>query len=112
MTEIEILSNLELNRLEKSKNEIERWEGIEKDYETRKFKYLPENKDERMKLFREKLLGYQQSLSLGREFNESVDDYYNRIGLKEFDNWATKKNEESRIKYNIPIPKWIRDDKT
>jgi len=71
----------------RSTQEIKRFIEYKQNYISGKWKgYLPEK--ERMAAYTERLSGYLCSLTLGRDFNESVDSYFERKGLIEFDVWA------------------------
>ena len=88
---------------------IKTWKEREEKYESGKFRgYLP--KAERMKYFYNELGWHLASLTLGREFNEKIDSYLERKGLKQFEEWANKERQKIAEEYKIPKPKWIEEE--
>ena len=72
---------------QKSENEKKRFLEYKQNYISGKWKsHLSEK--ERIEAYRERLSGYICSLVLGRDFLESCDAYFQRIGLAEFVQWA------------------------
>lgn len=57
----------------------------ESDFEIKRWKRRIEKDPQRGK---EDLIRYLCSISIGREFNQSADDHFEKRGLTEFDAWA------------------------
>jgi hypothetical protein len=87
--------------------EIKMWEGYRENYESGKWKgHL--SKEERMQLYRERLIGHRCSLTLGRDFNEDPDAHLKRIGLKKWDDWAESEVDKIDAEKNKPKPESIK----
>ncbi len=72
----------------RSEQEIKRFTEYREKYISGKWRGDLSEK-ERLQLYYERLSGYLCSLSLGRDFSETVESYFQRKGLTEFDSWAS-----------------------